>query len=95
MNFIAQALSYLTTASNWTGPAGLAARTCEHLEYTALAVLASAAIAIPVGMVIGHTGRGQLLVVGAVNGLRALPTLGCCCSGCCFTGWAWDRRSWR
>ncbi|KQH76251.1 ABC transporter permease [Mycobacterium gordonae] len=76
MNFIAQALSFLTTAGNWTGPAGLAARTCEHLEYTALAVLASAAVAIPLGLVIGHTGRGQLLVVGAVNGLRALPTLG-------------------
>lgn len=76
MNFIAQALSFLTTASNWTGPAGLAARTCEHLEYTALAVLASAVIAVPVGLIIGHTGRGQLLVVGAVNGLRALPTLG-------------------
>ncbi len=76
MNFITQALSFLTTAGNWTGPAGLAARTCEHLEYTALAVLASAAVAIPLGLVIGHTGRGQLLVVGAVNGLRALPTLG-------------------
>lgn len=76
MNFIGQALSFLTTASNWTGPAGLAARTCQHLEYTALAVLASAVIAIPVGLIIGHTGRGQLLVVGTVNGLRALPTLG-------------------
>ena len=27
-------------------------------------------------MFIGHTGRGTLLVVGLVNGLRALPTLG-------------------
>ncbi|RUP07306.1 MAG: ABC transporter permease [Mycobacterium sp.] len=76
MNFVAQAVSFLTTASNWTGPAGLAARIGEHLEYTALAVVASAVIALPVGLVIGHTGRGQLLVVGAVNGLRALPTLG-------------------
>lgn len=31
---------------------------------------------MPVGLLIGHTGRGTLLVVGAVNGLRALPTLG-------------------
>lgn len=76
MNFISQALSFLTTAGNWTGPAGLLARTAEHLEYTALAVVASAVIAVPVGLIIGHTGRGQLLVVGAVNGLRALPTLG-------------------
>jgi osmoprotectant transport system permease protein len=76
MNFVQQALSYLLTAHNWAGPVGLAARILEHLEYTAVAVGASALIAIPIGLVIGHTGRGALLVVGAVNGLRALPTLG-------------------
>jgi osmoprotectant transport system permease protein len=76
MNFIQQAVSYLLTVNNWTGPVGLAARILEHVEYTAVAVGASALIAIPIGMIIGHTGRGTLLVVGAVNGLRSLPTLG-------------------
>ncbi|BBX75461.1 ABC transporter permease [Mycobacterium shinjukuense] len=76
MSFLELALSYLFTASNWTGPVGLAARTCEHLEYTAIAVGLSAVIAVPAGLVIGHTGRGRLLVVGVVNGVRALPTLG-------------------
>lgn len=76
MNFVEQAVAYLFTAANWTGPAGLAARILEHLEYTAVAVGASALFAIPLGLFIGHTGRGTLLVVGAVNGLRALPTLG-------------------
>ncbi|RAU98762.1 ABC transporter permease [Mycobacterium colombiense] len=76
MNFVARAISYVLTADNWTGPVGLAARILEHLEYTALAVAASALIAIPVGMIIGHTGRGTLLVVSTVNGLRSLPTLG-------------------
>ena len=76
MNFVQQAFSYLTTADSWTGPVGLAARTMEHLEYTAEAVAISALIAVPIGLLIGHTGRGTLLVVGAVNGLRALPTLG-------------------
>lgn len=76
MNFVHQAVSYLLTGHNWTGPVGLAARVAEHLEYTALAVGASALIAVPIGLLIGHTGRGTLLVVGAVNGLRALPTLG-------------------
>ena len=33
-------------------------------------------IAIPIGLIIGHTGRGSFLVVTAVNGLRALPRLG-------------------
>ena len=76
MNFVEQAVSYLLTADSWIGPVGLAARTVEHLEYTAIAVGASAVIAVPIGMIIGHTGRGTLLVVGAVNGLRSLPTLG-------------------
>jgi osmoprotectant transport system permease protein len=69
-------VSYLLAADNWTGPVGLAARTMEHLEYTAMGVGASALIAIPLGLIVGHTGRGTVLVVGAVNGLRALPTLG-------------------
>jgi osmoprotectant transport system permease protein len=76
MNFVGQALSYLFTAANWTGPVGLAARTLEHLEYTAAAVAVSALIAIPVGLIVGHTGRGTLVVVSLVNALRALPTLG-------------------
>jgi len=38
MNFVHEAISYLLTAANWTGPVGLAARTLEHLEYPALAV---------------------------------------------------------
>jgi osmoprotectant transport system permease protein len=76
MNFVGKAVSYLLTADNWTGPVGLATRTVEHLEYTAMGVGASALIAVPIGLIIGHTRRGTLLVVGAVNGLRALPTLG-------------------
>jgi osmoprotectant transport system permease protein len=76
MNFLQQALSYIFTAANWGGSAGLMARTLEHLQYTAVAVAFSAVIAIPVGMVVGHTGRGTFLVVTGVNALRALPTLG-------------------
>jgi len=76
MNFVEQAVAYLLTAGNWTGPVGLATRILEHLEYTGVAVGASALVAIPLGLIIGHTGRGTLLVVGLVNVLRALPTLG-------------------
>jgi osmoprotectant transport system permease protein len=76
MNFLTQAVSYIFTAENWLGPVGLAARILQHLEYTAAAVAVSAVIAIPIGLIIGHTGRGTLVVVSAVNGLRAVPTLG-------------------
>ncbi|OBK41006.1 ABC transporter permease [Mycobacterium sp. 1245111.1] len=76
MNFLTQALSYLFTADNWFGPVGLGQRTVEHLEYTAMAVAASALVAVPLGLVVGHTRRGTLVVVSLVNALRALPTLG-------------------
>ena len=76
MNFLHQALAYIFTAANWEGKAGLGVRILEHLQYTAVAVVFSALIAIPIGMAIGHTGRGTFLVVTGVNALRALPTLG-------------------
>ncbi len=76
MSFVQEALSYIFTAANWGGPAGLTARILEHLQYTVVAVVFSALIAIPIGMLIGHTGRGTFLVVTGVNALRALPTLG-------------------
>lgn len=76
MDFLQQALSFIFTADNWGGPAGLTARILEHLHYTVLAAVFSALIAVPIGMLIGHTGRGTFLVVTGVNALRALPTLG-------------------
>jgi len=76
VNFLQQALSYIFTAENWVGRSGLGARILEHLNYTGVAVAASVLIAIPIGLAVGHTGRGSLLVVTAVDALRALPTLG-------------------
>jgi len=76
VNFLQQALSYIFTADNWAGRSGLGARILEHLNYTGVAVAASILIAIPIGLAVGHTGRGSLLVVTAVDALRALPTLG-------------------
>lgn len=76
MSFLQQALAFLFTAANWGGHAGLAARTVEHLQYTAVAVGVAALIAIPTGLIIGHSRRGTVVVVVGVNALRALPTLG-------------------
>lgn len=69
-------LGWLFTASNWSGPDGIVARLAEHLGYTALTLLVAVVVAVPLGAWIGHTGKGGFLVVGAANGLRALPTLG-------------------
>lgn len=70
------ALTWLFDPEHWSGPTGIPARILEHLGYTGLTVLIAAAIAVPLGAVIGHTGRGTFLVAGLSNGLRALPELG-------------------
>jgi osmoprotectant transport system permease protein len=48
----------------------------EHLWYSGLAVLIALLIALPVGLLIGHTGRGSLAAASVGNLWRALPTLG-------------------
>lgn len=70
------AFEWLFDPEHWSGPTGFPARILEHLGYTGLSVLVAALIAVPVGAVIGHTGRGTFLVAGLSNGLRALPELG-------------------
>lgn len=70
------ALTWLFEPAHWTGPTGIPARILEHLGYTALTVLIAAVIAVPIGALIGHTGRGTFVVAGLSNGLRALPELG-------------------
>lgn len=67
---------WLNDPSNWWGPDGLLVRIREHLVYTGAAVIIALLIALPLGMLIGHTGRGVVLVAGTANGLRAIPTLG-------------------
>jgi len=72
MNF----LSYLLDAANWPGEDGIGHYLMQHLGYTGAAVAIAAIIAIPLGILIGHTGRGSFLVIGLSNAARAIPTLG-------------------
>ena len=68
-------LSWFTDPANWSGEDGIPNRLLEHLEYTAVTVLIAAAIAVPLGLWVGHTGRARWLV-SVANSLRAVPTLG-------------------
>ncbi|WP_152365933.1 ABC transporter permease [Microlunatus speluncae] len=69
-------LSYLLDPANWPGGGKIIDLLLQHLTYTAAAVVIGALIAIPVGILIGHTGRGSFLVIGTSNAARAIPTLG-------------------
>ncbi|MFF3359687.1 ABC transporter permease [Streptomyces sp. NPDC002917] len=61
---------------NWWGSGGLFAHIGEHLAYTLIVVVLAVALALPLGLLIGHTRRGTALVAGVANILRAVPTLG-------------------
>lgn len=67
---------YLGDGSHWSGSDGVPARVVEHLEYTFLALAFVCLIALPLGMFVGHTGRGSVAIAGSANALRALPDFG-------------------
>lgn len=67
---------YISNPANWPGPTGIGTRILQHLWYSLLAVACAAVVAVPAGLAIGHFRRGQIVVVGVVNALRSLPTLG-------------------
>ncbi|GAA1660015.1 ABC transporter permease subunit [Nonomuraea maheshkhaliensis] len=75
-SFFAWLVEFFGNGDNWAGPGGIPARLLEHLEFSALALLLAVLIAVPLGLAIGHTGRGEVLVVISANLARALPTLG-------------------
>ena len=76
MTDIFSAFVWLFDPANWPGPAGIAVRIGQHLEYSLITLVLAALIAIPIGLAIGHTGRFRSLAITLTGALRALPTLG-------------------
>lgn len=76
MNWFTAVGAWLTDPANWSGPAGIPTRVGEHLEYSGIALGFAMLIGLPIGALVGHTGRGGLLLVGVANYVRALPSLG-------------------
>ena len=70
-------LAYLFDGENWRWTSSsIPARLLEHVVYTMVTLVISAAIALPIGLLIGHTNRGAFLAINIGNAGRALPTFG-------------------
>jgi osmoprotectant transport system permease protein len=76
MNVVNEVIAWLTDPAQWSGPDGIPVRTLQHLWYSVLATVIAAAIALPIGVYIGHTGRGAVFAVNLTNLGRAIPSLG-------------------
>jgi osmoprotectant transport system permease protein len=70
--------SWLNDPSHWRDTrlmTGIATQLMAHIRYSVTALAIALVIALPLGLYIGHSGRGAWLVTAA-NALRALPTVG-------------------
>jgi osmoprotectant transport system permease protein len=75
MEFAQQVVAWLAAPEHWAGSDGIPNRIGEHLLISAVTATAAIAIALPFGVLAGHTGRGGFIAVNVANLGRALPSL--------------------
>lgn len=73
MGIISDAWSWLATGANWAGDGGVWHRLGEHVYVSGVALLLACAVALPLGLGLGHVGRGGALAVNISNVGRAIP----------------------
>lgn len=76
MRTILDGIEWLTTADNWGGRNGIGLRIRQHVWYSLLATIGALAIGLPIGLAIGHTGRGKFVAANMAGLWRAIPTIG-------------------
>ena len=76
MEFLGEVAAWFVDPATWSGRNGIPVRLWEHVWISAVALGIGAAIALPLGLAIGHTGRGSFVVVSLANIGRAVPSLG-------------------
>ena len=71
-----QLVDWFVAPAQWHGPTSLPTRIVEHLYYMTSAMAVALLIALPVGIGLGHWGRGGLLAINVANMGRAVPSFG-------------------
>jgi osmoprotectant transport system permease protein len=69
-----EVISWFSDPATWQGSAGIPNRLYEHVWIAAISVAAATLIALPLGLYIGHTGRGANLAINLANIGRAVPS---------------------
>lgn len=76
MNLFADAFAWLFSPERLEGTYALPTLLAQHLYFTVISVAIAALIAVPIGWLIGHTGRGREAAVAISGAARALPSFG-------------------
>jgi osmoprotectant transport system permease protein len=74
VNFLGQVLQWFLDATHWQGDGGIPNRLFEHVSMSSASLLAAALIALPIGVTLGHFGRGGNLAINVSNVGRAIPS---------------------
>lgn len=76
IEFLGEVAAWFGDPATWSGRDGIPVRLLEHVWISGAALTASIAVGLPLGLLIGHTGRGAGSVVAIANIGRAVPSLG-------------------
>jgi len=68
--------TWFAEAGRWEGNDGIPNRVVEHLYYTGVSLAIALAISLPVGVGLGHIGKGGLVAINLSNIGRAVPEFG-------------------
>lgn len=75
MDFLVSVVAWFTDPAHWRGDDGIPTRLWEHAQLSGVSVGIATAIALPLGLYLGHTGRGAFAAINIANIGRALPSL--------------------
>ncbi|MGW7457740.1 ABC transporter permease [Streptomyces sp. NPDC054797] len=70
---LAETWDWLANGANWSGESGVWHRLGEHVYVSGVALAIACAVALPVGLFLGHLGKGGALAVNVSNAGRAVP----------------------
>jgi osmoprotectant transport system permease protein len=75
MDLVSAVIGWFADPAHWAGTNGVPYRLAQHVGISAASLAIAGAIALPVGLYIGHTGRGQAVAINLANLGRAIPSL--------------------
>lgn len=75
-NVLVELYRWFANPANWQGGDGIPWRAVEHIYYTLVSMAIALVIALPLGIGLGHSGRGGLIAINVSNIGRAVPEFG-------------------
>jgi osmoprotectant transport system permease protein len=74
VDFLHRVLDWFTTSAHWHGASGIPHRVSEHVVMSLAAVVTALVIGLPVGLILGHIGKGGIVAINISNIGRAIPS---------------------